>query len=72
MFINSHCLAAVGSIEAERKGHHHESHEGKNYELSGKTESVEFVADKKGSFYAYCSVYCGPGHSHMQVSLIVE
>lgn len=33
---------------------------------AGKTESVEFVADKEGSFYAYCSVYCGSGHGKMQ------
>lgn len=39
---------------------------------AGKTESIEFVADKKGTFHAYCSVYCGPGHGHMHVSFIVE
>ncbi len=39
---------------------------------AGKTESVDFVADKKGSFPAYCSVYCGPGHGQMHASLIVK
>jgi cytochrome c oxidase subunit II len=39
---------------------------------AGKTENVEFVADKKGSFPAYCSVYCGSGHGHMQASLVVK
>lgn len=39
---------------------------------AGKTETIEFVADKKGTFRAYCSVYCGPGHGHMQVSFIVK
>ena len=39
---------------------------------AGKTESVEFVADKKGTFGAYCSVYCGPGHGHMQASFVVK
>lgn len=38
----------------------------------GKTESIEFVADKKGNFHAYCSVYCGPGHGHMHASFIVQ
>ena len=39
---------------------------------AGKTESVEFVADKKGSFPAYCSVYCGSGHGHMQANFVVK
>lgn len=39
---------------------------------AGKTESVDFVADKKGSFRTYCSVYCGPGHGHMQASLVIK
>jgi nitrosocyanin len=39
---------------------------------AGKTESVDFVADKKGSFQAYCSVYCGPGHAHMHGTLVVQ
>ena len=38
----------------------------------GKTTSVEFIADKKGTFHAHCSVYCGPGHGHMHASFIVE
>jgi len=38
---------------------------------AGKTKHVEFVADKQGTFYAYCSVYCGPGHSSMHASLII-
>ncbi len=39
---------------------------------AGKTESVEFMADKKGSFYAYCSVYCGFGHGQMRASFVVK
>jgi len=39
---------------------------------AGKTESIEFVADKKGHFHAFCSVYCGPGHGRMQANFIVE
>lgn len=37
-----------------------------------KTGSVEFVADKKGTFHAHCSVYCGPGHGHMHATFIVK
>lgn len=38
----------------------------------GEAEGIEFVADKKGTFQIYCSVYCGPGHGHMHASLIVR
>ena len=38
----------------------------------GKTEIVEFVADKRGTFEFYCSVYCGEGHSEMEGTLIVN
>src|SRR3989338_7999536 len=38
---------------------------------AGKTERIEFIADKQGEFHAYCSVYCGPGHGHMHASFIV-
>ncbi|MDD5169094.1 MAG: cupredoxin domain-containing protein [Syntrophales bacterium] len=36
------------------------------------TKEVEFTADKKGTFHAHCSVYCGPGHAKMHGSLIVK
>lgn len=39
---------------------------------AGKTESIEFIVDKKGTFHAHCSVYCGPGHSHMHADFIVK
>ena len=39
---------------------------------AGKTVNIEFVPDKKGTFLAYCSVYCGPGHGHMQAKFIVK
>ncbi|HLD12782.1 MAG TPA: cupredoxin domain-containing protein [Candidatus Nanoarchaeia archaeon] len=38
----------------------------------GETGSAEFVADKKGMFTFYCSVYCGAGHKEMTGVLIVE
>lgn len=37
----------------------------------GKTNQVEFIADKEGEFFASCSVYCGGGHSRMQANFIV-
>ncbi|MDP2924521.1 MAG: cupredoxin domain-containing protein [Candidatus Omnitrophota bacterium] len=39
---------------------------------AGKTESIEFIVDKQGTFYGHCSVYCGPGHGHMHASFIVQ
>ena len=38
----------------------------------GQVVPVEFVADKSGTFSAYCSVPCGSGHRSMKASLIVE
>lgn len=38
---------------------------------AGKTESVEFLADKKGAFPVHCSVYCGSGHGNMHATFIV-
>ncbi len=38
----------------------------------GETETVEFIADKAGTFTFYCAVYCGSGHSEMKGTLIVN
>lgn len=38
----------------------------------GKTETIEFDANKKGAFHAHCSTYCGPGHAQMHATLIVK
>lgn len=38
----------------------------------GTTETVRFVADKKGSFTFRCSVICGSGHGGMRGTLIVQ
>ena len=38
----------------------------------GQTTTVEFVADKKGTFTFFCSVKCGTGHPGMKGTLIVE
>lgn len=38
----------------------------------GESGSVEFVADKKGTFRFYCNVACGAGHRDMQGQLVVE
>ena len=37
----------------------------------GKTVTVEFTADKTGSFTAFCSVFCGAGHSKMGGQIVV-
>lgn len=39
---------------------------------AGKTETVEFVADKKGTYSMSCNVFCGSGHSNMKGTLIVK
>ena len=39
---------------------------------AGETVKGQFVADKRGEFPFYCSVFCGHGHGKMQGKLIVE
>lgn len=38
----------------------------------GKPATIEFTADKEGTFTAFCSVACGAGHGRMQGKLIVK
>ncbi len=38
----------------------------------GKEITVEFVANKKGTFTFFCSVFCGEGHKDMKGTLVVE
>ena len=38
----------------------------------GTPTTIEFVADKTGTFNAFCSVFCGSGHSGMKGTLIVR
>lgn len=38
----------------------------------GQTQTVEFTADKAGTFNFRCSVPCGEGHRDMTGSLVVE
>lgn len=38
----------------------------------GMPTTVEFTADKAGTFPFECSVFCGLGHRHMKGKLIVE
>lgn len=38
----------------------------------GESETVEFVADKKGSYTYFCNVFCGSGHRDMKGTFIVE
>jgi len=37
----------------------------------GQVQTVEFVADKAGTFPIHCTVFCGMGHMGMKASLIV-
>jgi cytochrome c oxidase subunit 2 len=39
--------------------------------LPGETTTVEFVADKAGTFDFVCSVYCGVGHSAMKGTIVI-
>jgi cytochrome c oxidase subunit 2 len=34
--------------------------------------TVEFVADKKGTFRFFCNVFCGSGHGGMRGNLVVQ
>src|SRR3989344_4884870 len=38
----------------------------------GKPVTIEFVADKEGTFTTFCSVACGAGHGSMKGQLIVR
>ncbi len=38
----------------------------------GQEVTIEFVADKKGTFTFFCNVACGQGHSQMRGTLIVQ
>ena len=38
----------------------------------GKPVTIEFTADKEGTFIAFCSVFCGAGHSGMKGKIIVK
>lgn len=46
---------------------------GLNVEVAeGETKTLEFVADKSGTFSMMCSVFCGSGHREMKGTLMVE
>ena len=38
----------------------------------GEPVTIEFTADKEGTFTAFCSVFCGSGHSGMKGKIIVK
>ncbi|MDP3766312.1 MAG: cupredoxin domain-containing protein [Nanoarchaeota archaeon] len=38
----------------------------------GKPVTIEFKADKEGTFTAFCSVFCGSGHSNMKGKIVVR
>lgn len=37
-----------------------------------KPTTIEFTADKEGTFTAFCSVFCGSGHSGMKGKIVVK
>lgn len=39
---------------------------------SNQTVTIDFIADKEGTFQIICSVYCGDGHFDMKAQLIVR
>ncbi len=38
----------------------------------GEPVTIEFIADKEGTFTAFCSVFCGSSHSNMKGKIIVK
>jgi cytochrome c oxidase subunit 2 len=38
----------------------------------GQTQTVEFVADKVGTFTFFCNVFCGEGHRGMKGIFVVQ
>lgn len=38
----------------------------------GKPATIEFTADKEGTFTTFCSVFCGSGHSNMKGKIVVK
>lgn len=38
----------------------------------GKPVTIEFTADKQGTFTAFCSVFCGSGHNNMKGKIVVR
>ena len=37
-----------------------------------KPVTIEFTADKQGTFNAFCSVFCGSGHRSMKGSIVIK
>ena len=38
----------------------------------GKPVTIEFTAEKEGTFTTFCSVFCGSGHSNMKGKIVVR
>ncbi len=38
----------------------------------GKPVTIEFIAEKEGTFTTFCSVFCGSGHSNMKGKIVVK
>jgi len=39
---------------------------------TGKPVTIEFTAEKEGTFTTFCSVFCGSGHSNMKGKIVVR
>ena len=78
--------AAVAAEQAAPSGVRKFTMTAKNYEFDpsvitvkkgekvrlGDPTTIEFTADKAGTFEFKCSVYCGLGHRKMKGKLVVE
>jgi cytochrome c oxidase subunit II len=68
---NDHVKLALTALDAEH-GFKLEAFHINEKLKKGEVTSVEFVADKTGTFPFQCSHFCGRGHGKMKGQLIVE
>ena len=61
----------IGALDHDHGFRLDEFHINKKIE-KGKTVTVEFTADKAGTFPFRCSNFCGLGHGGMKGTLVVE
>ena len=66
-----HLKLVIGALDHDHGFRLDEFHINKKIE-KGKTVTVEFTADKAGTFPFRCSNFCGLGHGGMKGTLVVE
>jgi cytochrome c oxidase subunit II len=66
-----HLKLVIGALDHDHGFRLDEFHINKNIE-KGKTVTVEFTADKAGTFPFRCSNFCGLGHGGMKGTLVVD